>query len=90
MKVVKSDWHSKLKENIGALLRIKVERPEIEQFIKEHSSDAAAFWWDAKEQRKGGNVKRKEKYQERSRKIKQIRFTNKFNNAFLEKEQWVR
>ena len=30
MKVVKSDWHSKLKENIGALLRIKVERPEIE------------------------------------------------------------
>ena len=31
MKVVKSDWRSKLKEeNIEAFLRIKVERPEIE------------------------------------------------------------
>ena len=31
MKVVKSDWRSKLKqEDTEALLRIKVERPEIE------------------------------------------------------------
>ena len=31
MKVVKSDWHSKLsEENIKALLRIKVEGPRIE------------------------------------------------------------
>ena len=37
-----------------ALLCMKVECPEIEQFIKEHSSDAAAFWCDAKEQRKAG------------------------------------
>ena len=38
-----------------ALLRIKLEGPEIKQFIKEHSSDAAAYWWKAKKQRKGGN-----------------------------------
>ena len=56
MKDVKSDVCSKLKENnIEALLHIKVEGPEIEEFIKEHSSDPAVFWWDAKEHRKGGN-----------------------------------
>ena len=49
MKVVKSDWHSKLsEENIEALFSIKVEGPIIETFIKEHSSDAVVFWWDAK------------------------------------------
>ena len=47
---------------IKALLCIKVEVHKIEQFIKEHSSDAVAFWWnketkDAKEQRKGRNGK---------------------------------
>ena len=53
MKVVKSDWRSKLKqEDTEALLRIKVERPEIEQFIKKHSSDAAEFWQGAKEQKR--------------------------------------
>ena len=31
MKVLKCDWHSKLsEENLGALLQIKVEGPEIE------------------------------------------------------------
>ena len=51
MKVVLSSWLSKLKEEIiKALLRIKVEGPEIEQFIKEHSSDVASFWWDAKKE----------------------------------------
>ena len=37
-------------------LRINLEDPEIKQFIKEHSSDATAYWCEAKEQRKGGNV----------------------------------
>ena len=60
IKVVKSDWRSKLsEENIKALPRIKVEGLETEQFIEKHFSDAAAFWWNAKEQRKGGNGKRK-------------------------------
>ena len=60
MKIAKSHWCSKSKEeNIEALLCTKVECPKIEQFIKEHSSDAATFWWSAKEQRKGGNGKRK-------------------------------
>ena len=56
MKIVKSDCCSTLREdNTKALLYIKVEDPEIEEFFKEHSSDAAVFWWDAEEQRKGGN-----------------------------------
>ena len=60
MTNAKSDWCSKLKEdNIEALLRIKVEGPEIEEFIKEHSSDAAVFWLDAEERRKRGNGTRK-------------------------------
>ena len=38
-----------------ALLCIKLEGVEIKQFIKENSNDAAAYQWEAKEQRKGGN-----------------------------------
>ena len=85
MKVVKNDWHRKpSEENIEELLHIKVEGPEIEEFIKEHSSDAVVFWWDAKERKKGGNGKRK-KCKECSRKTKQLRFTNEFINTFPEK-----
>ena len=41
MKVVKSDWHSKLnEENVETLLYIKVEGPEIVEFITENSRDA--------------------------------------------------
>ena len=40
------------------------------------------FWWDAKEQRKEGNGKRKKK--KRSRKIKRLRFTDEFIDTFLE------
>ena len=50
--------------------------------IKEHSSDAAMFWWDAKERRKGGNGKQKKK--KHSRKTKRPRFTNKFIDTLLE------
>ena len=50
MKVLKSDWCIKLsEENVEALLCVKVEGPKIKEFIEEHSSDAAVFWWDAKE-----------------------------------------
>ena len=54
-----------------ALLRIKLEGPEIKQFIKEHSSDAAAYWWEAKEQRKGENRQPK-KYKKRFQVYKQM------------------
>ena len=54
-----------------AFLRIKLEGPEIKQFIKEHSSDAAAYWWEEKEQRKGGNRQPK-KYKKRFQVYKQI------------------
>ena len=54
-----------------ALLRIKLEGPKIKQFIKEHPSDAAAYWWEAKEQRKEGNRQPK-KYKKRFQVYKQI------------------
>ena len=54
-----------------ALLCIKLEGPEIKQFIKEHSSDAAAYQWEAKEQRKGWN-RQPEKYEKRFQVYKQI------------------
>ena len=85
VKAVISDWRRKLSEgNVEALLHIKVEGPEIEEFIKEYSSGAVVFWWDAKKCRKRRNGKRK-KYNQRSRKTKQLRFTNEFINTFLER-----
>ena len=44
MKILKCDWRSKLsEENNEALLHIKVKGPEREYFIKEDTTDAAAF-----------------------------------------------
>ena len=58
VKVVKSDWRSKLSaEKIEALLRIK--KVDGTELIKKHSSDETTFWKDAQEQRKEGNGKRK-------------------------------
>ena len=74
MKVVKRDWHSKFSEEIiEALLHIKVEGLEIEDFIKEHSSYVEVFWWDGKGEKKEGNVNQKT-CKKRSRKIKRLRF----------------
>ena len=60
MKLVKSDWSSKLQEEIEALLCIKAEGPKIEQFIKEHSSDPTAFWWNKETKECKGTKKRRE------------------------------
>ena len=60
-----------------ALFPIKLEGPEIKQFIKEHSNDAAAYQQEAKEQRKGGNRQPK-KYKKGFYVYKQ------FIDAFLE------
>ena len=54
-----------------ALFPIKLEGPEIKQFITEHSNDAAAYQQEAKEQRKGGNRQPK-KYKKRFQVYKQI------------------
>ena len=54
-----------------ASLHVKLEGLEIKQFIKEHSSDAAAYQWEAKEQRKGGSRQPK-KYKKRFQVYKQI------------------
>ena len=54
-----------------ALLCIKLEGLETKQFIKEHSNDAAAYQWEAKEQRKGGN-RQPEKYKKHFQVYKQI------------------
>ena len=89
MKVVKSDWRRKFsEEKIEALLRIKVEGPKIEEFIKEHSSDAVVFWWDAKERSKGANgkkKKKKKKCKDCSTKTNRLNIANKFIYSFLER-----
>ena len=85
MKVVKSVWRCKLsKENIEALLHLKVEGPEIEQFIKEHLVMQQRFGGlqRNKEKERMGNRKHKKLVPER--KIKQLWFTNKFIGTFLE------
>ena len=84
MKILKCDWHSKLsEENNETLLHIKVKGPKREYFIKEDTTDAAAFWWDAKEQGKEGMVNGK-KYKKRSTKTKRLRFANKLTDIFFE------
>ena len=70
-------------ENITALFSIKGEDLELEKFSKGHSGDTEVFWWDAKEQRKGGNGKEK-KYKKSFTRIKWLRFTNGFIDTFLE------
>ena len=70
-------------ENITALFSIKGEDPELEKFSKGHFGDTEVFWWDAKEQRKGGNGKEK-KCKKSLTRIKWLRFTNGFIDTFLE------
>ena len=82
MKDLKNDWCSKLSEdNIRALLYIKAKGGLVMQWCSK-SSDAATFWWDAKEQRKGGNGK-KTKYKKHSRKTKQLKFTSQVIDTSL-------
>ena len=44
------------------------------------------LWWDAKEQGKGGNGKKK-KYKKHSRMTKQLNFTNQVLDSSLEVKQ---
>ena len=64
------------------MLHIKEEGPEIEEFIKNHSSKAVVFRWDAMEQRKRGNRERK-KYMKQCKKTKRRGFTNELIYLFL-------
>ena len=52
MKIVKTDWRSKLNEsNLESLLRIKVEGPSIKGFAEKFFSKAVHLWWGEKERR---------------------------------------
>ena len=83
MKIVKTDWRSKLNEsNLESLLRIKVEGPSLKGFAETFCSKAVHLWWDKKEQRV--NQGKQKQYKDRtSCKTKCQQFTNAYIDEFL-------
>ena len=83
MKIVKTDWRSKLNEsNLESLLRIKVEGPSLKGFAEKFCSKAVHLWWDKKERRV--NQGKRKQYKDRtSSKAKRQRFTNAYIDKFL-------
>ena len=82
MKIVKTDWRNRLNEaNLEALLRIKVEGPNLKEFAYKYCHDAVLLWWDSK-QRRTNQGKRKQ-YKPRKSKAKHPQFTNNYIDEFL-------
>ena len=85
MKVVKSDWRSRLGEkNLEALLRIKVEGPTLRDFEKEHCKRAVNLWWDAKQRRVQQGKRKIYAKREHGKEHKRLKFSNEFIDSFLE------
>ena len=78
MKIVKTDWRSKLNEsNLESLLLIKVEGRSLKGSAKRFCSKAVHLWWDKSQ----GKQKR---YKDRtSSKAKHQRFQNAYIDKFL-------
>ena len=52
MKLVKTDWRSKLNaNNLESLLRIRVEGPELSEFAEKYCPTAVDIWWGDKQRR---------------------------------------
>ena len=83
MKIVKTDWRSKLNEsNLESLLRIKVEGPSLKGFAEKFCSKAVHLWWDKKERQV--NQGKQKRYKDRtSSKAKHQRFQNAYIDEFL-------
>ena len=81
MKIVKTDWRSRLNEkNLSDLLRIRVEGPGLSQFAQYGCEEAVNLWHNAKQRRFTG----KRKYKSRVEKKKRQKFTNEFVEQLLE------
>ena len=81
MKLVKTDWRSKLNAaNLESLLRIRVEGPELSVFASEYCSTAVDLWWSEKQRRLNQG---KRTYSERKGKAKKVMFSNEFAKEFL-------
>ena len=82
LKTVKTEWKCRLNErNIEFLLHIKVEDPELKEFVEKMCANADTLWWDSKERR---NAQRKRKnYKDRQTKQKPKGFTNIYIDEFL-------
>ena len=51
LKIVKTDWWTKLNErNIESVLRIKVEGPDLKEFVEKMCANTVTLWWESKEQ----------------------------------------
>jgi hypothetical protein len=82
MKIVKTDWRSKLNEsNLESLLRIKVQGPNLNDFAETLCPKAVHLWRGEKERRV--NQGKRKKYKARKTKSKRRRFTNSYIDEFL-------
>ena len=82
MKVIKTDWRSRLNaKNLESLIRIKVEGPDLNEFADNNCFQAVKLWWDDKQRRIS---KGKRSYAQRTGNEKRIRFNNEFIDSILE------
>ena len=85
MTDVKSDWCSKWKENNNeALLSIKVKVSKLKSSLKSILMMQQCFDGMRMNGEKEGIGREKKKHKKRSRKTRQLRFTNEFIDFFLE------
>ena len=81
MKVIKTDWRSRLNAaNLESLIRIKVEGPDLSEFANNHCLQAVKLWWEDKQRRIS---KGKRSYAQRSGDEKRVRFNNEFIDDIL-------
>ena len=81
MKIVKTDWRSKLNaKNLECLLRIRVEGPELNVFVEKYCSQAVDIWWGEKQRRL---IQGERSYMARRKNSKRAKFNNKFIEEFL-------
>ena len=85
MKVIKTDWRSRLGANIlEGLLRVKIEGPDVCGFAENYRDLAVNMWWEAKDRRPNHQGKRS--YKQREGKQKRQKMTNEFLDNYLSEE----
>ena len=81
LKIDKTDWRSRLNErNNESLLWIKVEGPDLKEFVEKVCANAVTLWWESKRRTTQGKCKN---YKDRKTKPKWKRSTNTYIDEFL-------
>ena len=82
MKIVKTDWRSRLgAKKLTLLIRIKVEGPNLDQFAQRYCSKSVIYWWGEKQRQINT---RKRSYTKRHKKEKIPKFRNEFIEEILD------